>query len=105
MTHKRKFPITPRLEEALDELKELIANHYPEAHFRVGEGEDPDGLYLTVTVDVEDMGEVIDTFLDRLVDLQVEEELPIFVVPVRPLERNLAILTRQQASPAALSRS
>ncbi len=105
MTRKRKFPVTPRLEEALDELKGLIANHYPEALFNVGEGEDPDGLYLTVTVDVEDMGDVVNTFLDRLVDLQVEDELPIFVVPVRPLERNLAILTRQQVSSAVLSSS
>jgi hypothetical protein len=105
MTRNRKFPITPRLQEALDEIKGLIASHYPEALFGVGEGEDPDGLYLTVTVDVEDMGEVVNTFLDRLVDLQVEEELPIFVIPVRPLERNLAILTRQQFPSAVLSGS
>lgn len=102
MTRKHRFPVSLRMEEALDELKGLIANHYPEALFVVGEGEDPDGLYLTVTVDVEDMGEVVDTFLDRLVDLQVEEELPIFVVPVRPLKRNLAILARQQDPSAAL---
>ena len=44
------------------------------------------------------MGEVVDVFLDRMVDLQVDEGLPVFVVAVRPLSRNLALLARQQAS-------
>src|SRR5215217_6315921 len=105
MTPRRLIPIKPRLEEAINELKGLIVRHYPDATFTVSEGEDPDGIYLTATVDVEDMGEVVDIFLDRMVDLQVEERLPIFVVAVRPLARNLAILARQQASTAALSRS
>jgi hypothetical protein len=105
MTPRRLIPITPRLEEAIVELRELIARRYPDATFTVSEGEDPDGIYLTATVDVEDMGEVVDVFLDRMVDLQVEEGLPIFVVAIRPLERNLAILARQQAPSAALAGS
>src|SRR5215213_4864057 len=105
MTPGRLVPITPRLEAAIVELRDLIAQHYPDATFTVSEGEDPDGIYLTATVDVEDMGEVVDVFLDRMVDLQVEDGLPIFVVAVRPLARNLAILARQQASTAVLSRS
>lgn len=105
MTPQRLIPITPRLEEVITEFKELIAGHYPEATFVVSQGEDPEGIYLTATVDVEDMGEVVDLFLDRMVDLQIDEELPIYVVTVRPLERNLAILARQQAALAARSNS
>src|SRR5215216_6229715 len=105
MTPERLIPITPRLEEAIDELKGLIVRHYPDATFTVSEGEDPDGIYLTAAVDVEDMGEVVDVFLDRMVDFQVEDGLPIYVVAIRPLERNLAILNRQQAPSAALSSS
>src|SRR5215212_7969786 len=105
MTPERLIPVTPRLEEAIVELRELIAQHYPDATFTVSEGEDPDGIYLTATVDVEDMGEVVDVFLDRMVDLQIEEGLPIFVVAIRPLERNLAILARQQSPSAALAGS
>src|SRR5215213_1614904 len=105
MTPGPLIPVTPRLEEAIVELRELIARHYPDATFTVSEGEDPDGIYLTATVDVEDMGEVVDIFLDRMVDLQVEEGLPIFVVAVRPLGRNLAILARQHAPSALLSHS
>ena len=62
MTPTRHIPITPRLEEAIVELRELIAGHYPDATFTVSDGEDPDGIYLTATVDVEDMGEVVDVF-------------------------------------------
>lgn len=105
MTPRSLIRIKPRLDEAIVELRELIARHYPDATFSVSEGEDPDGIYLTATVDVEDMGEVVDVFLDRMVDLQVEEDLPIYVVAVRPLERNLAILARQQAPSAALAGS
>jgi hypothetical protein len=105
MTSRSILPITPRLEEAIAELRELIVRHYPEVTFTVSEGEDPDGIYLTATVDVEDMGEVVDVFLNRMVDLQIDEELPIFVVAVRPLARNVAILARQQALSTALSSS
>ena len=105
MTPRSLIPNTPRLEEAIVELRELIAQHYPDATFTVSEGEDPDGIYLTATVDVEDMGEVVDVFLERMVDLQVEEGLPIYVVAIRPLKRNLAILARQQAPSAARSGS
>lgn len=103
MTSVRRFPITPRIEAAIDELKGLIAARYPEATFEVFEGEDPEGIYLVPTVDVEDMGAVVDLFLDRLVDLQVEEGLPLYVVPTRTPERNLAILARQRAERAALA--
>lgn len=93
--------MTPRIEHAIAELKGLIDRQYPNATFAVRAGEDPEGVYLVATVDVEDMGEVVDVFLDRLVDFQVDEELPVYVLAVRPLERNLAILARQQEATAS----
>ncbi len=39
-----------------------------------------------------DTDAVVDIFIDRLLDLQVEEQLPLYVIPVRPLERVLAEL-------------
>jgi hypothetical protein len=101
MIPPRRFPITPRLEEAMSELEALIARRYPDARFAAGEGEDPDGIYLRATVDVEDMGEVVDVFIDRLIELQVEEGLPLFVVAVRPRERNAAIFAREHGAAAA----
>ena len=91
------------MELALAEMRDIIARRYPETTFAVEEGEDPPGIYLIATVDVEDMGEVVDLFLDRLVDLQVDEGLPIFVIPVHPPERNLAILAQMDREKAALT--
>ncbi|CAN5752027.1 hypothetical protein BH20CHL1_BH20CHL1_07890 [soil metagenome] len=53
----------------------------------MGYGEEPVGIYLTAIVDVEGIDEVFDLYIDRLVDLQVEERLPLYLNPVRPLER------------------
>ena len=102
MTPEPKIAITPRIAEALNEIKELIRQAYPEATFTVGEGEDPEGIYLTATVDVDDRGPVIDRFLERLLELQLNEELPIFVIPVRPPARNTALLA-QATSAGALA--
>lgn len=68
-----------RVRDALAELRGIIAISYPEAGFDVVRGEDPEAWWLVATVDVEDRYEVIDQFLDRLVELRVEEEQPVFV--------------------------
>ena len=86
-------------QQAITELEGLIQNRYPEAIFVVSQGEDPAGIYLTATVDVEDTDLVLDMVVDRLLHLQVEEQLPIYVVPVRPLRR-----AEQAASQAAENR-
>jgi hypothetical protein len=85
------------LESAIAEIQELIASRYLAATFEVGEGDDPEGIYLGATVDVADMGDVVDLFLERLVELQVEEGLPLFVAPVRPVDRVVAELRRRPA--------
>ena len=51
------------------------------------------------TVDIADTDEVIDVVGDRLVELQVDEGLPIYVSPLRPIQRVIAELReREQAS-------
>jgi hypothetical protein len=92
MTQERDLLGRPRMQAAIAELQDLIRGRYPEARFDVGYGEDPEGVYLTATVDVEDRDEVVDVFIERLVDLHVAEGLPLHVLPVRPPERNAAIL-------------
>ncbi len=89
MRAKRVSAEGPRVRSALDELKKMITQRYPEATFEVSEGDDPHGIYLTVTVDVEDSTEVMGVVVDRMVDMQVEQGLPVYVVIVRPLERVL----------------
>ncbi|MBV9281181.1 MAG: hypothetical protein JOZ41_13955 [Chloroflexi bacterium] len=88
-------------------LKETITRTYPQATFAISrlEGED-EGIYLTATVDVDDADAVLDLVIDRLLQLQIEEGLPIYVVPIRPLARVLADMEstrrgRAQALPHA----
>jgi hypothetical protein len=86
------------MEKAVNELKGTISERFPQASFVVEEGFDPQGIYLVTTVDVADTDEVIDAVGDRLVELQVDEGLPIYVTPLRPIKRVLAQLREQAAS-------
>lgn len=102
---ERELLADPKMQAAIEELKAIILEKYPSATFTVGWDEDPDGIYIDATVDVEDRTEVIDVYSDRLVDLQVFGGLPLFVVPVRTpekdteVERKLAAGIRQIAFP------
>lgn len=89
MSTERTTDLNARIQQAIDELKAMIEGRFPDARFDVYEGEDPSGMYLRVTVDIDDTDEVTDLIIDRLVDMQVEEGLPVYVIPVRPLERVL----------------
>jgi hypothetical protein len=97
MTLRPQIPITPRIEEALDELKHVIAALYPDATFVVERGSDPTGIYLVATVDVPETDLVFELVVDRLIDMQVEEGLPVYVVVLEPKERVLAELHRRQS--------
>jgi hypothetical protein len=92
------------MEEAVHELKGLITAHFPQATFVVEEGFDPEGIYLLATVDIADTDEVIAVVGDRLVELQVDEGLPVYVTPLRPIERVVAELRKREAAtpPASL---
>lgn len=101
MTSDRSLVTDPRILAAFDELRGLIADRFPTAVFCVGMGEDPDGVYLRAVVDVEDRGDVVDVFLDRLVDHQLDEGLPLYVVIGRTPEWNEAILRMRAPSDLA----
>jgi hypothetical protein len=92
MHAERISPTDPEIVTALDELKALIAAKYPEASFEVFEAEDPDGVYLRATVDIEDSSDALVPALDKLHELEVEQGLPIYVVTDQPLARVAAQL-------------
>lgn len=75
----------PRVLAAIAEFERLISDRYPEATFEVMYGDDPDGIYLMATVDLEDTLQVLDTIMDRMLEVQIDEELPVYVIPIRPL--------------------
>jgi hypothetical protein len=98
MRPESHVPLTPRLEEAVQELKGMITQRFPQAAFVVEEGADPQGIYLVTTVDIADTDEVIDLVGDRLVELQVDAGLPVYVTPLRPIERVTAQLREREAA-------
>ena len=89
---------TTRLDAAIAEIEALILSHYPEATFEIALGDDPEGTYLTATVDIEDTDKVMDVVVERLLETQVEEGIPLYPIIVRPIERVLAELRAPQPS-------
>jgi len=89
-----------RIQDALMELQIMIKTVFPMATFRTYKGEDPEGTYIETMIDVDDTNDVMDVYVDRLLDIQVEERLPVYVIPVRSPERvaQLARLAQQRAS-------
>jgi hypothetical protein len=72
-----------RRSQAIDELKKLIADRFPEARFDVVKGSDPPGTYLEVHVDDEDAtDDIFDTVMERLLTFQDKERLGIYVIPL-----------------------
>ena len=98
MSNERERFADPRIAAAVTELQGMIAARYPGATFSVAPGEDPDGVYVSATVDVPDTDEVFDVVVGRLLELQVEEGLPVHVLPVRPVERVIAELREREAT-------
>ncbi len=93
-----------RIQAALAELRGMIEAEFPTATFQIYRGEDHEGTYLQATVDVDDTDDVIDVFIDRLVDMQIEERLPVYVVPVHTperVDRLIAEAARRRAQTAA----
>jgi hypothetical protein len=76
--------LTPRLQRAVDELQHLIRQVDPLATFQVVAGDDPTGTYVLATVDVEDSELVMDAYMDRLLTLQIDEGIPLYVLPLCP---------------------
>jgi hypothetical protein len=94
--------LSPRMHDAVRELQDLISARFPDATFVVEEGFDPEGIYVVTTVDIPDTDDVIAAVGDRLVALQVDEGLPVYVTPLRPIERVVAQLREREAvSPLA----
>src|SRR5258708_28663491 len=93
MMSERPPFVDERTQSAVQELEETIRRHYPTATFELSRAADnPEGIHLIATVDVDDPDEVGDLVIDRVVEMQVEEQIPLHVIPVRPLSRVLTEL-------------
>jgi len=63
------------------------------------DGGDP-AVWVTATVDVEDTDDVVDVFVDRLIDLQIEHGLALHVMTVQTPERTAAAREARRAAQA-----
>jgi hypothetical protein len=89
---------SPRVRAAVAELEALIRLHCPTTTFEVGPGlDEPDAIHIIATVDLDDPDEVADLVMDRMLTLQIEEGLPVHVIPIRTPERLAAMLARRES--------
>ncbi len=88
----------PEIQEALAEMRAFILERFPEATFRAYVGDEPLGVYLATTVDVDDPDELLDVVIDRVLDLQIEQGIPLHVLPLRTPERNAKMLAEQAST-------
>jgi hypothetical protein len=98
MTPGQPLALDPKMQAAVDELQDLIRQRHPEAQFRASpDPEGSDAVHLIAVLDVDDTDLVVDEFIDRMMQLQIEEQLPLFVIPVRTPEREIALREAAQA--------
>ena len=89
--------LSPRLHEAVEELKNLIKARYPEAMFRVvRDPEERRSIDILAMVDVDDRQVVSDLVRERVLDLQLREKFPVHVIPLRTPDRARALLEQQR---------
>jgi len=94
--------LEPKMQAAADELTALVRARYPEAQFRLSRSEEDSAIiHLTTIVDVDDPDEVADLVIERMNELLVDEDLPIFVIPIRTPDRVAALLEAARAKKAA----
>jgi len=84
----------PRMQAGIVEIQRLIRAKYPGATFEIQESPEPEGVYMRAIVDVDEPFLVMDSFIDRLAEIQADDELPLSVVVMRTPERMKAAFQR-----------
>ncbi|HUG13380.1 MAG TPA: hypothetical protein VMM78_00065 [Thermomicrobiales bacterium] len=103
MTHWPPDPTQEQIDAAVAELKRLVLQYYPDARFRVECGiDDPKAIHLVAIMDFEDTFDVLDRVSDRVMEIQIDDGVPIFVIPLRPNDRTLAMMSEAHPLPEAL---
>ena len=102
--HDYYSTLDPRRQQAVTELTGVIKQRYPTASFATEPGVDDAAItHLVATVDVDDPDEVTDLTIERELELQIDEGVPVYVIPLRTPERVAKLAaeqrTRQQTPP------
>ncbi len=99
MSAERAYEHTldPSRQRAIAELTALVRSHYPEARFDIAPGEEnPDVTHIFATVDLDDPDVVVDLVIDRMLQLQIDAGIPVYLIPIRTPERTAQVLARQR---------
>ena len=83
------------LQRVIAEVEARILAVFPEATFRLVEGEDPIGLYLDAYTEAEDAFAVLDLVSDWLVNLSVNAGVHVHVIPLPQEAAALHVSARQ----------
>jgi hypothetical protein len=95
MTKEYEQSLDQRWQSTVKELEDLGRQHYPETSFANEPGfDDPETTHIVATVDLDDPDEVVDLVIDRMLELQLDEGIPVYVIPIRTPER-VAKLSKQ----------
>ena len=77
-----------RTRQTIHELQDTITARYPTTSFGLERSpEDPASIHLLAVADVDDLDEVGDLVVERVVALQVDEGISLHVIPLRTPER------------------
>ena len=91
MKEERLQRLNPKILGAIEELEGIVRDRYPDTTFEVARAADePESILIWATVDVDDPDEVADPVLDRMLELQIDDGIPVHLVPIRTPERVLA---------------
>jgi|SRR3954465_15283486 len=104
MNHEQLQVADARMTQALNELADLVRQTYPAATFQVSPADDdPSIVHLVTRVDVDDPEEVARLVMDRMLEMQIDEGLPIYLIPLRTPERTAALREVQRRQSSARS--
>jgi hypothetical protein len=95
--HDYDSTLDPARQQAVTELTGLIRQRYPSASFATEPAEDDAAItHLIATVDVDDPDEVTDLTIERELQLQIDEGVPVYVIPLRTPERVAKLVAEQR---------
>ena len=92
-----------RMQDAIHVLTHLILQRFPGTTFDIQPGDHSSATFVTAVVDLDDPDDAVDCFIDRLLDLQVDEGIRLHIVPVRSPARRDAMLAQLATARTSLS--
>src|SRR5437870_13824689 len=100
MSREMEPRLSHRMRDAVGSLEGLIRGRYPDVSLRVSRNpEDSRSIDLLATLDVDDRDEVMDLVVERVLELQLKQKLPVHVVPLRTPKRTAAVIENQRRHP------